>query len=671
MDCIFSQEEMADLFCGQIPPAPTDYVLPTSFPDLRKAARISVDLETLDPNIVDYGNGVYRKDGKIVGVAIAAWDSAKVLMHAEYYPIAHKAGPNLDHDKVMQYLRDNLNFFEGELTGANVSLYDGDWLQSEGVRPALAKWRDVQWAEPLIDEMSFTYKLDYLAHKYLNTGKVTNELKELYGPDYIKRFNEVHPGHARKYGIGDVLLPSAILDCQYKELDALGLRKLYETECRLTPFLLYLREQGVRVDMDRAAEVREILAGKRAQAMKEASDACGIPITVDNFNNKKLLEYIFKKLGIPVPKSRDTGELSITDEWLKHLQHPFGKALMGVNKYNKAKNVFVENYIFGCQVDGRVHGEFHPLRKAGDDEENDAGTESGRFSGTNPNLQNIPARDKEIGPLCRSQFVPELGAQWWAADYSQIEYRMLVHMALMRKCKGADIAQRMYIEKPDTDFHQAVADLTGLERKDAKNLNFGLVYGMGIMLLAKNLNLLDDKGKPLPKVTEIMETYHARAPFIKDLYNLCIKDAADDGEIRTILNRRSQFDFWGPRIPRKDAKGKMIGSQALPYNMAIEAYGFDLRRELTHKALNRLLQGSAADLMKAAMVQAWEAGVFSSTKDFTCSLTVHDELDGSIFPSKRGEEAWAELQHIMKTAIPLKVPVLVGAGIANNWAEAK
>jgi DNA polymerase I-like protein with 3'-5' exonuclease and polymerase domains len=679
----FSQDELDAMSSGYVPPPPKNYVLPTRFPNLSRASRIAWDWETKDPKIGDLGNGVYRKDGRIVGGAIAAWDKEGKLFHAEYYPFAHRNGPNLDEKNVIRYFQDQLNFFEGELVGANL-LYDGDWGQSVGIVPAFAKWRDVQWAEALIDEMSFTYRLEHLGKKYVGLGKVTAGLKELYGPDYIKRFDEVHPGHAREYGLGDVLLPNAILKEQYKVLDDLGLRDLFELESRLTPFLLYLRRQGVRVSMDRATEFGRTLTEKRDAKLKELCDLTGVHWTPDNFGTPKFLDYVFQKLNIKPPRTKK-GDVSVTDKWLKNLDHPMGKLLEAANKYDKAQSVFVQSYVFDYAVGDRIHGEFHPLRKA--DENEEYGTESGRFSGSHPNLQNIPARDEEIGPMCRSMFIPEEGAEWWSLDYSQIEYRFLVHMAsimpvlkgegeaAVRRRKSLESVQaviKLYQEKPDTDFHQALADLVTkvlgreFKRKDAKNLNFGLVYGMGLLKLAQDLNMLGPDGKPNEHVKPLMETYHGAAPFVKDLYDLCIHNAATKGEIRTILNRRSQFDFWQPRWRAKD---KVYGE--LPYIQAINTYGFDLERCQTHKALNRLLQGSAADMMKAAMVRAWESGVFSSTKDFTCSLTVHDELDGSIFPSRRGKEAYDELQHIMSNALPLNLPVLVGAGLGADWSEAK
>lgn len=675
MGMFFSTAELADMSSGVCPPPPKDYQLPTAFPDLSKAGRIAYDLETHDPNISAKGGGVYRKDGYIVGGAIAAWDKEGKLYHAEYYPCRHRGGPNLDPDVVYRYFRDQLAFYDGEIVGANL-LYDGDWSQSEGIIAPYAKWRDVQWAEALIDEMAYNYRLETLGQKYLHQGKVRGYLAEQY-PDYIKRFQEVHPGHAREYGLGDVLLPNAILNEQYKELRTLGLVDLFHLESRLTPFLLYMRKQGVRVDLQKATEIRALLEDKRDQNLAEVTRLTGIQFTADNFNLPRLLTHLFDSLHIKYPTAKKGGP-SFTDKWFDNLQHPVGRLLSAARRYDKAKSVFVDSYIFDCAVDGRIHGDFHPLRKSDDDQE--SGTESGRFSSTHPNLQNIPARDEEIGPLCRSMFVPEPGAEWWAIDYSQIEYRFLAHFATLlpqikgsseaavRRAKAIEAAmacKAMYEKDPNTDFHQAVADLTGLNRKNAKNLNFGLVYGMGLQRLAATLNLLDANGKPLPEALTIMDTYHGKAPFIKEILDMCSSHAALTGEIRTILNRRSQFEFYEP-AGKSVAKGA-----ALPLPQAIDAWGFNLQRASTHKALNRKLQGSAADMIKLSTAVAWEAGVFTSTSDFTVSLQVHDEEDGSIFPTPRGQECYKELQHIMTTCMPLNVPVLVGAGIGENWADAK
>jgi Mesyanzhinovviridae DNA polymerase len=673
----FSATEMAEMSSGLCPPPPKDYVLPTAFPDLSHASRICLDFETYDPGLgKKLGNGVYRKDGYIVGGGLAAWDKDKKLIHAEYYPVAHRGGPNLEAANVWKYFADNLNHFEGELTGANVALYDGDWAQSVGIRPKYAKWRDIQWAAALTDEMAYSYSLETLGQKYLGHGKVVDHFARDYGPDYIKRFHEVHPGHARKYGIGDLIMPSEILDCLYKELDSLGMMKLYDIESRLTPMLLYMREQGVRINMQKALAFRATLEAKRSIKLQEASALCGVPLTVDNFGNTKVLGEAFRNMGITKFKRTPKGAISITDKWLIRECGDFGKALAAANKYDKAKETFIDGYVFKYAVGGRLHCEFHPLRRAGGDdaEEEDAGTEAGRFSATNPNLQNIPSKDDEIGPGCRGMFEPEEGGEWWAMDGSQIEYRWLVHFAVQRNCKGAKEAQEMYQRDPKTDFHNMIVALTGLTRPNAKNLNFGLVYGMGLLRLARTMTdngipgMIDEHGQPTKVLREIWDTYHAKAPFVKQLLEYWGGVALRTGEIRTELNRRSQFEDYEPAWKTAWGESKR---PPLPLAKAVEVYGFDIRRGDTHKALNRKIQGSAADWMKLGMVLAWEAGVFTSTSDFTCSITCHDELDGTRFPTKRGMECYNELKHILETSIKLHVPVLVGAGVGENWADAK
>jgi DNA polymerase-1 len=243
--------------------------------------------------------------------------------------------------------------------------------------------------------------------------------------------------------------------------------------------------------------------------------------------------------------------------------------------------------------------------------------------------------------MIRELFIPEENYSWWSLDYSQIEYRLLVHFAVVAKCKDAKIAQQMYIKDPNTDFHKMVAELTGLDRKPAKNLNFGLVYGMGKAKLARTLGLDDIAA------AEVFEIYHGRAPFIKELFNKAMNKAQKTGWVKTILNRRARFDEWEPAF-------RGSGDQ----------------RARTHKSLNRILQGSAADLIKLAMLKIWDSGILYEGGPINCSLTVHDELNGSFEPSERGRKALKEVQNLMENAIRLKVPVLTEMGQGSNWGQA-
>ncbi len=695
---MFSPEEMGAMSGGILPPAPKNYKLPTQFPSFDHAPKIAIDLESVDHSLAaDTGPG-WRRGAYIVGFGVALQDHAGKTAFKEYYPLRHKAGPNLDPDRVFNgWLGTELAFYQGEITGANL-LYDTDGFQYEDVTAPMAKWRDVQWAEALLDESAPSYKLETLGKKYLGIGKTTNLLKALYGPGYIERFHEIHPGHARNYVLGDCDLPLAVLEKQMEAMRKQDLLELWDVECGLLPFMLYMRKLGVRVDLNEAARLGTMFDAKRDAALTAASKLCGIRLDPDNFQKPAVREMIFQRLKIPVHHSAN-GKISVTDDWLESLDHPIGELLAAANKYEKAKGTFVDGYITDCAIGDRVHCEFHPLRRIKEKEGGFGGgvngTATGRFSGTNPNLQNIPARDPVIGPLCRGMFIADEGCDWWSQDYSQIEYRFLVHYAVELKCKGAEIAQAMYIANPKTDFHEACAQLVWAQdwqavaadfaagkideamrdkrwkkiRGPAKNLNFGLVYGMGKVLLAHSIDGgWDDVNQcPTPHALQIMDAYHAGAPFVRDLNNKCMAYADKHGFIDTILNRRRRFELWEPK---KYDKGQR--RTAVDYDKAVAEWGKAyIKRAMTHKALNSRLQGSAADLMKLAMVRIWESGVFDEGNDITCVLTVHDELNGSFVPSARGKAALAEVKNIMENCMKLHIPVLTSGSTGHNWAEAK
>lgn len=681
---LFSTAEVAAMSGGLRPPVPKDYRLPDKFPSLSRAYRISLDLESKDNSIAaDRGPG-WRRDAFIVGFALAIENEKGKLEFSEYYPLRHKGAPNLDEHKVYEWLGDEIAFFSGEIVGANL-LYDADGFQYKKIHAPLAKWRDVQWAEALIDENAFSYKLNTLCQKYLKEGKATDELKVLYGPGYIERFDEVHPGHARTYGLGDVQLPLRLFRAQEKELKSQNLVNLFDLESRLMPMLLYMRQRGQRIDMKAAEELHFKFDEKRAEALREATKLIGkrgFELTPENFGKPAVLEMALNHLGIVVPRS-ETGKPSVTDKWLAALDHPAGKRIAAANKYDKAKETFVEGYVSDYQINGRVHCEFHPLRKVDDESGKNNGTVSGRFSSVHPNLQNIPARDEEIGPLCRAMFIPEEGYDYFSGDYSQIEYRLIVHGACMRAAlekpdkrwgkkaeelfKGLQAAYKArdaYINKPDTDFHTMTAELTGLPRKRAKNINFGIAFCMGVDSLAQALGLVDEKGKPTEEAHKVMNQYHTTVPFVKAVQQAFTEEALSDGFVATLLGRRTHFEMWEPRFQDKSA-GR---AKALPYAQAVAEYGDKLKRSMTHKALNCFTQGGGADLMKTSMVKAWESGLLDGP-ELIVSLTVHDELDGSVSPCRIGQEKLRELQHIMETAIPLTLPTPAEFKTGRNWAE--
>ncbi len=618
-------------------PEVKDYSPPTVFPSIGRAKRITLDLETHDPDLLSRGPG-WRRNAYVVGIGINADNVFK-----EYYPIAHLYGENCDPEKVWSWLRAELNNYTGEICGANVNLYDGDGLQQNGVKPWKAKWHDIQWAEPLLDEHAFSFSLDTLAEKYLGKLKQTEGLEEMYGPDWKKQIREIHPQHIRNYVFGDINLPGAILDKQMVALKAERLTKLYDLESRLCPLLLYMRNKGVPINMQGIEKLHGQFLDKITELQERMNKMIGFPV---NYRPSKSFFSALDSLQIKYPilpptekdrlKGRTEGRPSATDHWIKSVDHPFMRLLTRLRRYDKINGTFIEGYMLENNIKGRIHAEFHPLKRA--DEEGSRGTISGRFSSSNPNLQNIPVKNK-LAKLIRENFIPDDGRLWWSKDYSQAEFRLLVHYAVKAKCHGADIAQKMYQDNPDTDFHVMVSELTGLARKPAKNLNFGLVYGMGKAKLAKTLGVDDIAA------AEIMEIYHGRAPFIKELFNKAMHKAQTTGFVKTILGRKGRFN-----------------------EMEKKFYGEGMQRAHTHKALNIVLQGSCGDLLKTSMVGIWEAGLIA--EDFDLYLTEHDELDGAVIPGKIGEEKLAEVSHIMENAIKLEVPIKVDSGVGANWAEA-
>jgi DNA polymerase I-like protein with 3'-5' exonuclease and polymerase domains len=685
---LFNIAEIEAMSGGFRPPAPKNYKLPSIFPDFSKAKRLSLDLESKDHSIAAGTGPGWRRDAFICGFAVALGDEKGNIEFSEYYPLRHKGGPNLDEERVYDWLRDQLAFFTGEIVGANL-LYDADGFQYQNIIAPCAKWRDVQWAEALIDENAFNYYLNRLSKKYIGHGKLTDELLAMYGPDYKERMDEVHPGHMRTYGCGDVEQPLQILNAQAKELKHQHLTEVFDLESRLLPMLLYMRRKGQPVDMTAATRLHDTFTQKRQESLTAATKAAGLrgfQLTVENFGKPREIQKALDHLGLTnYPRTEKKGQPSITDAWLEATEHPFGHYLAAANKYDKALETFVNGYISDYAINGRVHCEFHPLKSVnGKGKAN--GTVAGRFSGANPNLQNIPVRDDEIGPLLRAAFIPEPDYDYFSGDYSQIEYREIVHAAVVRAQMPREKAQKMwgakngldiwdrlqsayktqekYINDPTTDFHTFMATLTGLQRKYAKSVNFAVAFVQGLQAFAEGLGWVDENGKANQKAIDTLATYHGAVPFVKAVGQAMTYEANEDGYTTSLLNRRAHYDLWEPRF-YEEGKPR---AKALPREQALAEYGEKIKRSMTHASLNRYTQMGGADMMKTTMTEVWESGILNGD-DLIISLTVHDELDGSVARTPRGQECLRELQHMMENAIKLTVPTTTEFKTGKNWAE--
>lgn len=620
----------------------------TSFRDLDM---IALDIETKDPQLRTEGPGARRfvngkRDGFIVGVAVA-YDEA----NGTYYPVAHANRDRCIANPAAFWrdFKEEARAYRGVITGANLQ-YDLDWLDAEqGITFPRAKINDVQVAEPLLDENKLTYKLNFLANEYLGEGKATDVLRDLYGPDYISNMDRVDPAHAETYAVRDCTLAWEILKIQLVALAEQELLDLFDLESRLMPLLLQMRRVGVPIDLSAANNAVLRLAEMRDEALDKLAAVAGFKVKIWEAAS---IARAFDKVGVEYPMTAKTEKPSFKKGWLEACPHDMAREIVAARELDKVKGTFIESYIIGGHTNGRIHTSFHQLK--GDD----GGTVSGRFSSSNPNLQNIPARHEILGPLCRSMFVPEDDHDWGCIDWSQIEYRFLVHYANRTKGVDASRAVAMYRNDPSTDFHALAAELTGVPRKQAKNINFGVVYGMGVPLLAASLNV------PLREAEEILKRFHTRAPFMREMLQIAGARASATGMIKTILGRRRRFDAWEVRMRHGI---EMFHNEEAARKFQ-ERNGGRIQRAKTHKALNGLLQGSAADLMKKAMVEMFEAGVFDI---IVPHLTVHDEMDVSVPKTREGASAWAEMEHIMTTTLELDVPILASKKLGTNWDDAK
>jgi DNA polymerase I-like protein with 3'-5' exonuclease and polymerase domains len=315
--------------------------------------------------------------------------------------------------------------------------------------------------------------------------------------------------------------------------------------------------------------------------------------------------------------------------------------IVEARRINKARTTFIEGAILEYSHNGRIHAEAHPLKNDG------GGTVTGRFSYSNPNLQQIPARDPQIGKMIRSLFIPEEGATWGIFDYSQQEPRITVHYSSLLGLTGAAEAVNAYSNE-GADFHQIVADMAGIPRKQAKDINLGLTYGMGREKLIKELGLDQEEA------ARLLEVYHARVPFVRAIQDRCTRIAQQRGYITTLAGRKCHFDLWEPVGYLANEK-----KTPLPEQAARQEYGDNLKRSFTYKALNKLIQGSAADMTKLAMRELWKEGMVPH-------IQIHDELDFSIFNKEQSEMVIDK----MVNCVEMRVPLVVDYESGNNWGEA-
>ena len=664
----------------------------TSEIEIESGETVAIDLETYDPQLKTHGSGAIIGKGKVCGIALAFKDEKM------YIPIRHRySHQNLDPKITWRRLNKILFQRDDVKKVFHNAMYDVCWIRKESGLMPKGPIYDTMVAASIIDENRTgkkRYTLDSLSRDYLGETKYKNDLEEISNvDDPMSNMHKLSWDQVREYAEQDVSLTLRLWNVFKKEIkkpintgtkNVKTLESIFDLETRLFPCLVEMRFRGVRIDEKRTKTFGKELEDERNKILDQIKKETGVEIllwSADSF------EPLLKQQNITDYKvTPKTGRPSITKLYLESHTNKYLKLIAKARQLDKLHNTFVTS-ILKYSNKGRIHADINQIRS------DQGGTVTGRFSMSNPNLQQIPARTEQ-GSKIRELFLPEENCKWASFDYSQQEPRLVVHYALKLKdqdISGAmDMAER-YNKEPDTDFHDMVADMASITRKQAKTINLGLFYGMGKNKLARSLELETEEAK------DLFDQYHKRVPFVRQLANSLQKYAEENKQIYTLEDRFCRFNKWEPRDKywnaeegrfvvqkyKDDENGvKQIMEEAVPIldgideakdyykaNRSLEQHKQDPFAEnfesfcqpaFTYKALNRLIQGSAADMTKKAMVLLFEEGIVPH-------IQIHDELCFSI----ESEEQAEKIKTIMENAIKLEVPNKVDYESGPNWGTIK
>lgn len=652
----------------KIPPRFTDtgWRPPTGFPNLSSAAVIGFDVERRETDW-DNGPGWRRGKANTCGFSLAAVDKLGNT-GSWYFPIAHTVDPhfNLCPVSCKSFLKATLETPHIPKVGANL-IYDVGSLTDDNIF-VQGELHDVCTAEALLDSDD-DVNLDHLGRKYLGYGKETNELYEwctkAYGgkPNHLQRANiwRASPLLVGKYAEADALMPIQILQKQWAILGRDSQLDLYRMECDLIRLIVKMRLAGVTIDIPHVERLVQKLRVRIVDKYAELNHCWG---KCESTNASSQIAKLFDDHNVIYPKT-EKGAPSFRKDWLANVDHPLGKLINEIRMLEKLVSTFLQNYLLDKNIGGKVFCSFNPLR--GDE----SGTKTGRFSSSDPNLQNIPVRTAE-GKLIRAAFIHDAGhACFEKNDMSQQEYRELAHFAVDGGDGSAQRLRDEYCNNPATDYHDRTYDqlcpVLGIDpsdkelrkdkRRPIKNTNFGLIYGVSVKKLARMNEMQPDEAKTF------FDAYFKANSYVKPTMAAAEAEMQRLGYITTILGRRIQFVLWEPARRDYDAP-RPVG---LPFDLAIRVYGADIKRAGGHKAINYRLQGSNADHIKKGMRDCDAAGIYN-----VCGvprLQVHDELGHSVPDlSPAVNEALREMRHIVETCIPwMRVPCRVDHKRGPNW----
>ena len=474
---------------------------PSSFPDLTGYERIAIDLETRDPNLIKLGPGWCRNDGYVIGYAVAAGD------FVGYYPVRHEEG-NLPESLVVNWLKKQMATPKIEKVMHN-AMYDLGWMRWAGIEvqgPII----DTMIAAPLLNENRRYYNLNSLTGEYLGEYKNEKMLKAaaaMYGVNPKSDMWRLPSKFVGSYAEQDAAVTLRLWDRLRVDIKQDEVTSIFQLESSLLPVLLEMKTKGVRVNTDGAEQIQIELGKREKNLLKEIRTDTGV--SVEPWSAASIAKA-FDALGLKYHRTENSNAPSFTKQFLSNHTHPIAQKIVKLREFNKANTTFVQT-ILEHSCNGRIHCDFNPLRS------DEGGTVTGRFSSSNPNLQQIPARDPEIKSMIRGLFIPEEGTKWGSFDYASQEPRWLAHYCAqlngVHRHPQIDSVIDMY-QQGNADFHQMVADLADISRKEAKTVNLGIMYGMGRKKLAGVMDIDEMEAKAL------LEKYHERVPFVKGIADL-------------------------------------------------------------------------------------------------------------------------------------------------------
>lgn len=628
----------------------TNWQAPTSLPDLSGYDMVAVDTENRDDGLKhSRGPGWVYNAGWVAGVAVATADFSK------YIPIRHPDTPCFSEDEVLRWLS-NLHR-SGTRVVYHRAVYDLGWLTSAGDRslPMPERLEDTMIMEFSLDENQLTYNLDDTCRRHGIKGKDETTLRaaaEALGCDPKADLWRMPARYVGPYAEQDARATLELARLLLPRISAQYLDDAYRLEMDLVPMIIAMRRRGIDIDEVRAPQVRSRLLQERNMYLSQLSERIqiGRPIEMGDVNSPLFLEKIFRSENLPIPRTAK-GNSSFKTDVIEKLNHWLPELITGARKMNDAGEKFVGNYIMGFTHLGKIHAEIHQTKS------DDGGTRTTRMAYSDPPLQQMPGRNEKIKKMIRGLFLPRKGRLWGALDYSQQEFRLIVHFAFLCHIYGVEKAVQMYRENPKTDFHDLAAELTRLPRRQAKDVNFAKAFGAG----GPKFALMT--GMDLQEALAVMKQYDEELPFVKGLAEFCTNRASAKGYLRLLDGARTRYERWEPRWLDRDAEYfapcDLQEAQRRVHDKDHPWHGARLKRAMVHKAMNSLIQGSAARQTKLCMRECWREGILPM-------LQMHDELD---FDFDDPAEA-LRAQEIMRDTVRLEVPVMVDAEFGINWGRA-